>query len=357
MPPRQPLLVRYRDFLPIDAQTPILSLGEGSTPLVHAPRLARSIGVADLWLKCESMNPTGSFKDRGMVLAVAKAAQAGAKCVMCASTGNTSASAAAYAKRAGLKAIVALPAGNVSMSKMAQTLMYGAELLPVDGNFDTAMRLVREITDKLPIALVNSANPIRLEGQTTGAYEIVDDLGFVPEGVCLPVGNAGNLPAYWEGFKRYHAAGLNPGGNMPRMMGFEAEGCNAIMRGVPIENPETIATAIRVGNPVSWKKAEAARDASGGLIDCVSDAQILAMWRAMAEVEGVFCEPASAAGVAGLKKMVEAGRADKKGRYVAIVTGHGLKDADNAKKAVGEVPKAVPADFNQLVGWLEARMG
>lgn len=350
----RPLLVRYRDFLPMDAQTPILSLGEGSTPLVHAPSLAKQIGVAELWLKCEGMNPTGSFKDRGMVLAVAKAKQAGAKCIMCASTGNTSAAAAAYARRAGLTAIVALPAGNVSMSKMAQTLMYGAKLLPVDGNFDAAMRLVREVTDKLPIALVNSANPVRLEGQTTGAYEIVDDLGFVPDGVCLPVGNAGNLPAYWMGFQRYEAAGKSKG--LPRMMGFEAEGCNAIMRGAPIEHPETIATAIRVGNPVSWKKAEAARDASGGIIDCVSDAQILSMWRDLANVEGVFCEPASAAGVAGLKKMVEQGRADKNGKYVAILTGHGLKDADNARKAVGEVPQAVKADFGHIREWLESHL-
>lgn len=356
MSARQPLLVRYRDFLPMDKETPILSLGEGSTPLVHAPRLAKEIGVSDLWLKCEGMNPTGSFKDRGMVLAVAKAAQAGAKCIMCASTGNTSSSAAAYAKRAGLKAIVALPAGNVSMAKMAQTLMYGAELLPVAGNFDAAMALVREVTSKLPIALVNSANPIRLEGQTTGAYEIVDDLGFVPEGVCLPIGNAGNLPAYWEGFKRYRAAGKNPGGAMPKMYGFEAEGCNAIFRGHPIEHPETIATAIRVGNPVSWKKAEAARDESGGIINFVSDPQILEMWRKLADMEGVFCEPGSAAGVAGLKKMVNEGRIDKKGRFVAILTGHGLKDSDNAKKAVGEVPPSVPADFNAVKGWLESHL-
>ena len=343
------LLERYREFLPLTERTPRLTLSEGGTPLIAAPRLAAALGVRELHLKFEGMNPTGSFKDRGMVLAVAKALEAGATAIICASTGNTSASAAAYAARAGIEAIVVVPAGKIALGKLAQALMYGARLLVIDGNFDAALQIVRDLADRYPVTLVNSINPYRIEGQATAAYEICDALGGPPDGLCLPVGNAGNITAYWLGFCRYHAAGRIA--RRPRMLGFEAEGAAAIVRGEPIAQPETVATAIRIGNPASWHGAVAARDESGGVIDCVSDAQILAAWRDLARLEGVFCEPASAAGIAGLGMLVAQGRAERDACYVAVLTGHGLKDPSLAVEQFA-APQPVPAEMDAIVRWL-----
>jgi threonine synthase len=343
------LLERYREFLPINERTPLLTLNEGDTPLVAAPRLAASLGVRELLLKFEGLNPTGSFKDRGMVMAVAKALEAGATSIICASTGNTSASAAAYAARAGIAAIVVVPAGKIALGKLAQALMYGARLLVIEGNFDQALDTVRELSDRFPVTLVNSVNPHRLEGQTTAAYEICDALGGAPDALCLPVGNAGNISAYWLGFSRYHAAGKIA--RRPLMLGFQAAGAAPIVLGAPVAHPETVATAIRIGNPASWKLALNARDESGGLIDCVTDEQIIAAWRDLAQLEGVFCEPASAAGVAGLRMLVQQGRAERDARYVAVLTGHGLKDPGLAVEQFAR-PEPVAADMASIVKWL-----
>jgi threonine synthase len=343
------LLADYRQFLPITANTPMLTLGEGHTPLLDVPRLAAAVGVAKLYVKLESMNPTGSFKDRGMVMAVAKAVEAGSNCVICASTGNTSASAAAYAARIGIDAVVVVPSGKIALGKLAQALMYGARLLVIDGNFDDALRIVREISESHPLTLVNSVNPYRIDGQATAAYEICDELGRAPDGLCLPVGNAGNITAYWHGFKQYHAAGKIK--SLPRILGFEASGSAAIVRGTPIAYPETIATAIRIGNPASWKQAVAARDESEGIIGEVTDTEILASWRDLARQEAVFIEPASAAGVAGLRKLVQSGQVDRDGTYVAIVTGHGLKDPNTAVEQFA-TPEAIPANLDAIVKWL-----
>ncbi len=350
------LLERYRDFLPITAQTPLLTLNEGNTPLIHVPRLANALGVDDLWLKFEGMNPTGSFKDRGMVMAMAKALEAGARSVVCASTGNTSASAAAYATRAGLEAVVIVPSGKIALGKLAQALMYGAKLVVIDGSFDDALMIVREMGQAHPITVVNSVNPYRIEGQTTAAYEICDTLGGAPDYLALPVGNAGNITAYWRGFTRYFERGHIA--SRPKLLGFQAAGAAPIVSGHPVAHPETVATAIRIGNPASWSYAVAARDESGGLIDSVTDDEILAAWRDMARLEGVFCEPASAAGIAGLRKLIHAGRNDGKGRFVAVVTGHGLKDPELAVKQFA-APEPVAADLGSveaLLGW-EASVG
>ncbi len=343
------LFDRYGAFLPLTPQTPRLSLGEGDTPLIHAPRLARAIGVRELFLKYEGANPTGSFKDRGMVVAVAKALEAGATSVICASTGNTSASAAAYAAHAGIESIVVVPAGKIALGKLAQALMYGARLLVIEGNFDRALQIVRDLANTFPVTIVNSVNPYRLEGQATAAYEICDALGGPPDALCLPVGNAGNITAYWMGFRRYHEAGRID--RPPKMLGFQAEGAAPIVHGRPIEHPETIATAIRIGNPASWCYALDARDQSGGLIDCVSDDQILQSWRDLARLEGVFVEPASAAGVAGLRRVIAEGRADPDARYVAVLTGHGLKDPGLAVEQF-DTPEPVPADMDAILRWL-----
>jgi threonine synthase len=323
------LLTDYREFLPLTANTPMLTLGEGHTPLLDVPRLAAAVGVAKLYVKLESMNPTGSFKDRGMVMAVAKAVEAGSNCVICASTGNTSASAAAYAARACIEAVVVVPSGKIALGKLAQALMYGARLLVIDGNFDDALRIVREISESHPLTLVNSVNPYRIDGQATAAYEICDELGRAPE--------------------QYHAAGKIK--VMPRMLGFEASGSAAIVRGTPIAYPETIATAIRIGNPASWKQAVAARDESEGIIGEVTDTEILASWRDLARQEAVFIEPASAAGVAGLRKLVQSGQVDRDGTYVAVVTGHGLKDPNTAVEQFA-TPEAIPANLDAIVKWL-----
>jgi threonine synthase len=343
------LLERYREFLPITDRTPLLTLNEGNTPLIAAPRLAAAIGVLELHLKFEGMNPTGSFKDRGMVMAVAKALEAGAESIICASTGNTSASAAAYAARAGIEAIVVVPAGKIALGKLAQALMYGARLLVIEGNFDAALQIVCDLSDRFPVTLVNSVNQHRIDGQTTAAYEICDALGGPPDALCLPVGNAGNITAYWLGFCRYHAAGR--ASRRPRMFGFQAEGSAPIVRGEPVAHPETVATAIRIGNPASWRGAVSARDESGGLIECVSDEQIVAAWRDLARLEGVFCEPASAAGIAGLQMLVAQGRAERDARYVAVLTGHGLKDPGLAVEQFA-VPQPVPAEIGAIVKWL-----
>lgn len=320
------LIEEYKEFLPVTEKTPKLTLNEGNTPLIHLVNLSKKLGI-ELYGKIEGANPTGSFKDRGMVFAVAKAIEEGAKCVICASTGNTSAAASAYAARAGIQSIVVIPKGKVALGKLAQACMYGAKIIEIDGNFDDALRIVREISENTPVKLVNSVNPYRIEGQKTAAFEIVDSLGKAPDYLCIPVGNAGNITAYWKGFKEYNEA-KNSG--LPKMYGFEAEGAAAIVKGAPIENPETVATAIRIGNPASWKLAEAARDESGGIIDYVTDEEILAAYQLIASSEGVFVEPGSAASLAGVIKSVENGKIEKGSQVVTVFTGNGLKDPDTA---------------------------
>jgi len=344
---RKGIIETYRAYLPVTDTTPIVSLCEGNTPLIEAPRLAAAIGIGlRIFLKYEGMNPTGSFKDRGMTLAITKALEEGAKAVMCASTGNTSAAAAAYARRAGLDCIVLLPAGEVALGKLSQALIHGAKVVAIDGNFDDALRLVREICDRYPITLVNSVNPYRIEGQKTGAFEVVDDLGDAPDFHAIPVGNAGNITAYWKGYREYQAAGKSS--RLPRMIGFQASGSAPIVDGHPITSPQTIATAIRIGNPASWKSAEAARDESGGLIDKVTDDEILEAYRMLASLEGVFCEPASAASVAGVRKLASQGFFTAPATIVATLTGHGLKDPDRVIKTVA-APVAIPATIEDVV--------
>lgn len=320
------ILETFRNYLPVTPNTPLISLGEGNTPLVHAPAISRIVN-ADVWLKLEGCNPTGSFKDRGMVVAIAKALEEGARAVICASTGNTAASAAAYAARAGLVCAVVIPAGKIALGKLSQALMHRARVLPIEGNFDAALRLVRDLAEQGTITLVNSINPYRIEGQKTAAFEIVDALGDAPDILALPVGNAGNITAYWRGFTEYHRAGK---ARLPKMFGFQAAGAAPIVRGAPIENPQTVATAIRIGNPASWRGATRARDESGGLIEAVTDEEILAAYHFLAEREGVFCEPASAAGVAGIFKLARAERLPRAARIVCVLTGSGLKDPDTA---------------------------
>lgn len=320
------LLNEYRSFLPITEQTPHLTLLEGNTPLLYAETLSKELGI-ELHLKLEGTNPTGSFKDRGMVMAVAKAKEQGSNAVICASTGNTSAAAAAYAARAGMKAVIVIPEGKVAAGKLAQAYMYGAEVIQIQGNFDQALEMVRAISETSPITLVNSVNPYRIEGQKTASFEICDALGKAPDVLAIPVGNAGNITAYWKGFKEYHAV-KNTG--LPHVFGFEAEGAAAIVKGYPIEHPETVATAIRIGNPASWKQAEDARDASGGIIEAVSDDEMLAAYQLLASKEGVFVEPASSASVAGVLRAVKTGQIQAGSTVVAVLTGNGLKDPQTA---------------------------
>ncbi|HEX5590282.1 MAG TPA: threonine synthase [Candidatus Limnocylindrales bacterium] len=333
--PRPRLLDRYRRWLPVTDATPPLSLGEGATPLVHLPRLGAAIGLRNLHAKIEGMNPTGSFKDRGMVMAVAKALEAGARSVICASTGNTSASAAAYGAAAGLEVVVVLPKGAIALGKLLQALVAGARVVAIDGNFDRALGIVRELAarDDHPITLVNSVNPHRLAGQKTAAFEICDDLGRAPDVLAIPVGNAGNISAYWAGFTDYAMAGIVE--RRPRMLGFQAAGAAPIVLGHPVEAPETIATAIRIGNPASWSLATAARDESGGRIEAVTDDEILAAYRDVARLEGVFCEPSSAASLAGVAKLARAGELEPDALVVAVLTGNGLKDPHTAEAQVG----------------------
>ncbi len=331
---RPRLIERYRRFLPITDATPPLTLGEGFTPLVRADRLGAALGLRELHLKIEGQNPTGSFKDRGMVVAVAKAMEAGERAIVCASTGNTSASAAAYGAAAGLEVIVILPKGHIAVGKLLQALVANAKVVAIDGNFDQALGIVRSLAeqDDHPITVVNSINPFRLEGQKTAAFEICDDLGRAPDVLAIPVGNAGNISAYWAGFSDYAAAGIV--GSRPRMLGFQAVGAAPIVVGHRIDHPETIATAIRIGDPASWTKAVEARDASGGRISAVTDDEILAAYRALARYEGIFCEPASAASVAGVMKAAEAGELDPGATIVCVLTGHGLKDPTTAERQV-----------------------
>ena len=341
----------YREFLPVSDSTPVITLNEGNTPLIKAGRLREAIGAPiELYLKYEGTNPTGSFKDRGMTVAVSKAVEEGAKAVMCASTGNTSASAAAYAARADITAAVLIPKGAIAMGKLAQALIHGAKVIAIEGNFDDALSLVRSITSKYPITLVNSINPYRIEGQKTGAFEICDQLGRAPDYHAIPVGNAGNITAYWKGYKEYKAAGRID--SLPKMIGFQAEGAAPIVRGYPIKNPQTIATAIKIGNPASWKYAEAARDESGGLIDTASDDEILQAYRMLASLEGVFVEPASAASVAGVIKLARKGFFKRGETVVCVLTGHGLKDPDRAIASAAE-PIVLPADEEAVVEKLE----
>jgi len=345
------VLHKYGDLLPITPRTPLFSLGEGDTPLVKSDRLAKEIGCGELYLKLEGCNPTGSFKDRGMVVAVAKALEEKSKAIMCASTGNTSASAAAYAACCGLTAIIVVPGGKIALGKLAQAIVYGAKILTIDGNFDQALQIVRQLTDAHPVTLVNSLNPHRIEGQKTASFEIIDLLGDAPDHLFIPVGNAGNITAYWKGFKEYHE--LGKASQKPMMMGFQAEGAAPIVHGHPIEKPETVATAIRIGNPASWQKAEAARDESGGLIDMVSDTEILAAQKLLATRAGVFGEPASAASVAGLVKLSRQGWNFKQKRIACVITGTGLKDTDTALKDAPPFLQ-LPADIKEVekaLGW------
>jgi threonine synthase len=342
-----PLLERYRDLIARDGEAFPISLGEGDTPLIPARRLGAEIGLSNLHLKVEGANPTGSFKDRGMVLAVNRAVSAAARAIVCASTGNTSASAAAYAAAAGLPCHVILPAGRVARGKLAQALAAGAQLIMVDGNFDAALAAVRLLGEEGAAAVVNSINPDRLTGQQTAAFEVVDALGAAPDALALPVGNAGNITAYWAGFRRYAHAGRTPGAKLPRMLGFQAEGAAPIVRGAPVESPETVATAIRIGNPASWAGAVAARDESGGLIEIVTDVEILEVQRMIVRLEGVFCEPASAAGVAGVRRLAADGRIGAEELVVCVLTGHGLKDPDAVQAEEGSLTP-IPADLPSI---------
>jgi len=345
------VLARYKELLSITSDTPLFSLGEGDTPLVRCNALEKEVGCGELYFKLEGCNPTGSFKDRGMVVAVAKAIEGGSKAIMCASTGNTSASAAAYAAYTGLTAIIVVPKGRIALGKLAQAIVYGARIVAIDGSFDQALSIVRKLTQKHPVALVNSVNPNRIEGQKTASFEIIDVLGEAPDYLFIPVGNAGNITAYWKGFVEYYQMGKAR--IKPKMMGFQAEGAAPIVRGHVIANPETVATAIRIGNPASWQKAVAARDESGGTIDMVSDGEILAAQKLMATKGGVFGEPASAASLAGLLKLSRKGMNFSKKKIVCIITGTGLKDTETALKNA-EPFLELPADLaavEKALGW------
>ncbi len=341
------LINRYREYLPVTDKTPVVTLYEGNTPLIPADSLSAITGL-QVFLKYEGLNPTGSFKDRGMTMAISKAKEKGAKVVMCASTGNTSASAAAYAVRAGMKCVVLIPDGNIAMGKLAQAMVHQAQVIAVKGNFDDALNLVKDITDNYPVELVNSINPFRIEGQKTAAFEICDFLGDAPEFHAIPVGNAGNITAYWKGYKEYK--GLAKIQTLPKMLGFQAAGSAPIVHNRIIDNPETIATAIRIGNPASWKQAVSARDESRGLIDAVTDKEILEAYHLLAATTGVFVEPASAAPIAGIIKLAKAGyfAEHKNGRIVCTVTGHGLKDPKTAMHDLPQ-PTVVTSDRNAIL--------
>lgn len=345
------IMERYREFLPLTPSTPLITMGEANTPLVRSVYLEKQLGLRELYFKLEGCNPTGSFKDRGMVMAFAKAMEDGATAVICASTGNTSASAAAYGGRFGLKTAVVVPQGKIAHGKFVQAMAYGAQILTIDGNFDEALNIVLELSRRHPIALVNSLNPYRIEGQKTAAFEIVDDLGEAPDFLFIPVGNAGNITAYWKGFKEYHKAGRAK--KTPRMMGFQAEGAAPIVAGQVVKEPRTIASAIRIGNPASWKPAVAARDESEGMIGAVSDEEIMQAYHLLASHEGVFGEPASAASVAGLIKVARDQVDLSSRRAVCIITGNGLKDAEAAQKSAPPLQN-LPASFDALekaLGW------
>lgn len=342
----QGLINRYFDFLPIQKRENIVTLNEGNTPLIRAEKIEKMFNLnVQVYLKCEGLNPTGSFKDRGMTVAVSKAVEEGARAVMCASTGNTSASAAAFAAKAGLKCIVVVPNKNIALGKLAQAITYGAKVIAIEGNFDDALKIVKVLTQKHPITLVNSINPNRIEGQKTAAFEICDQLETSPDYLAIPVGNAGNITAYWKGFKEYHAKGYIS--KTPKMVGFQAAKAAPIVEGRVINDPETIATAIKIGNPASWNKAQKALEESQGHIDKVADEEILNAYHILASREGIFVEPASAASVAGLIKMAKRGYFKEGSKIVCVLTGHGLKDPDIAIKT-GEKPRILPPDIERI---------
>ena len=342
----QGLIETYRAYLPVSDATPVVTLLEGNTPLIPAPAIASRIGRGvKVYVKYDGLNPTGSFKDRGMTMAISKAKEEGAKAVICASTGNTSAAAAAYARRAGIKAFVIIPDGYVALGKLAQALLYGAEVIAIDGNFDDALNIVREMAEKYPVTLVNSVNPYRLQGQKTAAFEVIDVLGNAPDWLCIPVGNAGNISAYWMGFCEYKAAGKSS--RLPKMMGFQAAGSAPLVSGERVMNPETLATAIRIGNPANWSKAIAVKESSGGEFNPVTDEEILNAYRILASEEGVFCEPASAASVAGLLKVKD--NVPDDATVVCVLTGNGLKDPSSAVEHSGnELKKGIPNDIAEV---------
>jgi len=342
------LIRQYRAYLPVSDATPVVTLLEGNTPLIPLDNLREQLGLSQrIFAKYEGLNPTGSFKDRGMTMAISKAREEGSTTVMCASTGNTSAAAAAYAARAGMRCIVLIPNGNIALGKLSQAMIHGASVLAVEGNFDDALRFVREITAQFPITLVNSLNPYRIEGQKTAAFEIIEALGDAPTYHILPVGNAGNITAYWKGYTEY--ARLGKAAHTPKMLGYQAAGSAPIVLGHPVDDPHTVATAIKIGNPASWQSAVAARDESGGLIDMVTDEEILAAYKLLAGTEGVFVEPASAASIAGLIQLVKRGYFPAEdGTIVCTVTGHGLKDPDNAIKQADPIT-VVPADMGAIL--------
>ena len=341
------VIEEYRDRLPVSAKTPVVSLCEGGTPLVYACTISEMLNN-EIWLKFEGANPTGSFKDRGMTMAISKAAEEGSKAVICASTGNTSASAAAYATKASMKPVVLVPQGKIAMGKLAQAIAHGSLLLQVEGNFDDCLTLARELAEKFPVSLVNSVNPYRIEGQKTASFEVIDALGFAPDMHVLPVGNAGNITAYWKGYKEYFADGVSQ--KLPQMWGFQAAGAAPIVIGKKVDNPETIATAIRIGNPASWNQAIEARDESGGLIDSVTDEEILSAYRLVAGKEGIFVEPSSAAGIAGLIKKKSEGKLPSGKKIVITVTGNGLKDVQWILDGVSEghgAPIVIPVNVQR----------
>jgi len=339
------VIARYREHLPVGPSTPEVDLKEGSTPLVPSLNIGKALGLEHLYFKYEGLNPTGSFKDRGMVVAVAKALEAGHRVFMCASTGNTSASMAAYAARTGARAIVVVPSGEIALNKLSQALMYGAKVVALKGNFDHALETVRDLASRYPVALMNSVNPHRIEGQKTAAFEIVDELGDAPDYLILPVGNAGNITAYWRGFRQYHAAGRAT--RLPRMVGAQAEGAAPIVNGSPVADPKTVASAIKIGNPASWEGATSARDESGGAISAVTDIEILSAQIRLAGSEGLFAEPASAAPLALLFRLVRDGKIDKDAVTVVVLTGSGLKDPEASLKSV-EPPIELDGDARTL---------
>ncbi|MEK3890142.1 threonine synthase [Bacillus sp. FSL K6-3431] len=343
------LIEHYKEYLPVTDNTPALTLQEGNTPLVHLSNLSKKLGI-ELYGKIEGANPTGSFKDRGMVMAVAKAIESGSKSIICASTGNTSAAAAAYAAKAGISAIIVIPNGKVALGKLAQAKMYGAEIVEIEGNFDEALNMVRTVSETAPVTLVNSVNPYRLEGQKTAAFEICDQLGSAPDILAIPVGNAGNISAYWKGFKEYNEAKQT---GLPKMFGFEAEGAAAIVQGSPIATPETVATAIRIGNPASWELAENARDESEGIITSVTDPEILEAFKLLASTEGVFAEPASCASIAGVLQQVKNGSISKGSKVVAVLTGNGLKDPETAMEQIDIDTVVLPNDEKTVIDYIE----
>ncbi|HLS66152.1 MAG TPA: threonine synthase [Pseudogracilibacillus sp.] len=350
----QGLIDAYATYLPVTDKTPKLTLHEGNTPLIYFPHISEELGI-ELYGKFEGLNPTGSFKDRGMVMAVAKAKEEGSQSVICASTGNTSAAAAAYAAKAGMKAIVVIPEGKVAMGKLAQAVMYGAEIVQIAGNFDDALKMVQRISEDYPVTLVNSVNPYRLEGQKTAAFEIIEQLdGVAPDILAIPVGNAGNISAYWKGFKQFHE---EKGVSLPKIYGFEAEGAAAITKGEPITTPETIATAIRIGNPASWQLAEQARDESGGIITSVTDAEITDAFQTLPRKEGIFAEPGSCASIAGVYQQVKTGAIPQGSKVVAVLTGNGLKDPQTAMEQITIDPVSLPNDEKAVTEYIAKTVG